>query len=103
MYAIIETGGKQYKVSEKETITIEKLEAEKGAEVTFDKVLVFADGDSLKLGQPTVAGASVTGKVVAQERGERVRVFKFKKRKGYRKAHGHRQYLTRVIITKILG
>jgi large subunit ribosomal protein L21 len=101
MYAIIETGGKQYKVSENENITIEKLDAVKGATVTFDKVLMVADGDSLKFGQPTVAGASVEAKVVVQDRGERIRVFRFKKRKGYRKTIGHRQYLTQVVVTKI--
>jgi large subunit ribosomal protein L21 len=103
MYAIIETGGKQYKVSENEVITIEKLEAEKGSEVTFDKVFLIAKDDSLNFGKPLIEGATVLGQVVAQERGERIKVFKFKKRKGYRRTIGHRQYLTRIKITKING
>lgn len=101
MYAVIQTGGKQYRIAEKETLTVEKLEAAVGSEFNFDKVLMVADGDKLTWGKPMVAGAVVSAKVLEQDRGHRIRVFRFKKRKGYRKTIGHRQYLTRVLITKI--
>ncbi|WP_010630327.1 50S ribosomal protein L21 [Sporolactobacillus vineae] len=100
MYAIIETGGKQLKVEEGKTIFVEKLAAEAGETVTFDKVL-FVGGDDAKVGTPTVDGATVTGKVVEQGRAKKIIVFKFKRRKNYRRKQGHRQPFTKVTIEKI--
>ncbi|MET1247488.1 MULTISPECIES: 50S ribosomal protein L21 [Sporolactobacillus] len=100
MYAIIETGGKQLKVEEGKSIVVEKLAAEAGDTVTFDKVL-FVGGESVKVGAPTVEGATVTAKVVEQGRDKKIIVFKFKKRKNYRRKQGHRQPFTKVVIEKI--
>lgn len=100
MYAVIKTGGKQYKVEEGDRIQIEKLEAETGQTVTFDDVL-FVGGDEYKLGEPTLSGATVTATIVRQLRAKKIIVFKMKRRKGYHKKQGHRQYLTEVSITKI--
>lgn len=100
MYAIIETGGKQLKVEEGQTIYIEKLDAEEGETVTFDKVL-FVGGDNMKVGSPLVEGATVTGKVEKQGRGKKIIVFKYKPKKNYRKKQGHRQPYTKVVIEKI--
>ena len=100
MYAIIETGGKQVKVEEGQTIYIEKLNAEAGETVTFDKVL-FVGGDSVKVGSPVVAGATVTAKVEKQGRQKKITVFKFKAKKNYRRKQGHRQPYTKVVIEKI--
>jgi len=101
MYAVIETGGKQYKVSEGDTIFIEKLEAEEGAAVTFDKVLVVADGEDVKFGAPTVTGATVTANVVKNGKAKKIYVFKMKRKKNYRRKKGHRQPFTKVTIEKI--
>lgn len=101
MYAVIETGGKQYKVSEGDTIFIEKLEAEEGAAVTFDKVLVVADGENVKFGAPMVEGATVTANVVKNGKAKKIYVFKMKRKKNYRKKKGHRQPFTKVVIEKI--
>ena len=101
MYAIIETGGKQYKVTEGDTLFIEKLEAEANAKITFDKVLAVVDGDSAKFGAPTVDGASVTANVVKNGKGKKVLVFKYKPKKNYRRRQGHRQPYTKVEITKV--
>ena len=104
MYAIILTGGKQYKVAKGDVIEVEKLAGEAGAEVTFDQVLAVAGEDGkLNVGTPRVAGASVTGKVLDQFRAKKIVVFKMKRRKGYRRTHGHRQSLTRVEIGEIKG
>ncbi|WP_077614600.1 50S ribosomal protein L21 [Caenibacillus caldisaponilyticus] len=100
MYAIIETGGKQLKVEEGQTLIVEKLNAEAGETVTFDKVL-FVSGDDVKVGTPYVEGASVTAKVVEHGRGEKIVVFKFKRRKNYRRKQGHRQPYTKVTVEKI--
>ncbi|RYM06842.1 50S ribosomal protein L21 [Sporolactobacillus sp. THM7-7] len=100
MYAIIETGGKQLKVEEGQSVFVEKLAAETGDTVTFDKVL-FIGGDAVKVGSPTVEGASVTAKVTDQGRGKKIVVFKFKRRKNYRRKQGHRQPFTKVTIEKI--
>lgn len=102
MYAIIETGGKQYCVEEGKVITIEKLDVEAGAEVAFDEVLLVS-GDSVKIGQPTVAGAKVTGKVLEQGKGAKIRIFKYKAKSNYRRRQGHRQPFTKVQIEKIEG
>jgi large subunit ribosomal protein L21 len=102
MFAVIKTGGKQYRVAADEKITIEKLPAEAGATVTFEEVLMVGDGDKATIGTPLVAGASVAGEVVEQTRGDKVRIFKKKRRKHYRRSGGHRQQLTVVKITDIL-
>lgn len=102
MYAIIKTGGKQYCVEEGKVITIEKLDVEAGAEVAFDEVFLVS-GDSVKIGQPTVAGAKVTGKVLEQGKGAKIRIFKYKAKSNYRRRQGHRQPFTKVQIEKIEG
>ena len=91
MYAIIETGGKQYKVTEGDTLFIEKLEAEANAKITFDKVLAVLNGDSATFGAPVVEGASVDATVVKNGKGKKIRIFKYTPKKGYRKRQGHRQ------------
>ncbi|WP_027724705.1 50S ribosomal protein L21 [Tuberibacillus calidus] len=101
MYAIIETGGKQLKVEEGQTIYVEKLNAEAGETVTFDKVLFVGGTDDVKIGSPLVDGASVTAKVVEHGRGKKIIVFKLKKRKNYRRKQGHRQPFTKVTVEKI--
>ena len=101
MYAIIQTGGKQYRVSEGDVLSIEKLTAAEGEEVVFDQVLtVVADGD-IKIGKPVVEGAKVTAKVVEHGKGEKILVFKYKAKSNYRKRQGHRQPYTKVEISKI--
>ncbi|MCT8972475.1 50S ribosomal protein L21 [Microbaculum marinisediminis] len=102
MFAVIKTGGKQYRVAANDKITIEKLPAEAGSTVTFEEVLMVGDGDKATVGTPLVAGASVAGEVVEQTRGDKIFVFKKKRRKHYRRRAGHRQYLTVVKITDIL-
>ena len=100
--AVIRTGGKQYRVSEGDTIKVEKLEGDPGAKIQFDEVLLVG-GDKPKVGKPTVSGAKVSGEIVAQTRGDKLIVFKFKRRKKYRRKAGHRQALTQVKITGIQG
>ena len=101
MQAIIVTGGKQYSVAEGDTLFIEKLPAEAGDEVTFDEVLAVVDGENTKFGAPTVAGASVSAKVVKNGKAKKIRVFKYLPKKGYRKRPGHRQPYTKVEIGQI--
>ncbi len=101
MYAVIETGGKQYKVSEGDILFVEKLEAAEGDSVTFDKVLIVADGENVNVGAPTVAGATVTAKVEKQGKAKKIYVFKMKRKKNYRRKKGHRQPFTKVTIEKI--
>ncbi|KKI92312.1 50S ribosomal protein L21 [Bacillus sp. SA1-12] len=100
MYAIIETGGKQLKVEEGQVIYVEKLGTEQGETVTFDKVL-FVGGDNVKVGSPTVDGATVTGKIEKHGRQKKITVFKYKAKKNQRKKQGHRQPYTKVVIEKI--
>ncbi len=100
MYAIIATGGKQYKVSEGDTIRVEKLDAADGDKVVFDQVLVVG-GDKLTVGTPTVDGAKVEASVVSQGRAKKVTVYKYKPKKGFHKKNGHRQAYTEVKIEKI--
>ena len=102
MYAIIATGGKQYKVSEGDIITIEKLGVDAGEKVTFDQVLAVS-GDDLKVGNPTVSGATVEASVVKEGRAKKVIVYKYKRKTGYHKKNGHRQAFTQVKIEKING
>ena len=99
-YAIIKTGGRQYRVAEGETIDVDLLEGEAGAALTFSEVLLHADGDKLTHGSP-VEGASVTGEVVEQRKDKKVIAFKYRRRKGYHRTVGHRRKLTRVKITGI--
>ena len=101
MYAIIATGGKQYKVSEGDIIKIEKLGMEAGETVTFDQVLAISDDSKLSIGTPTVAGAAVTGTVTREGKARKVVVYKYKNKTGYHKKNGHRQLFTEVKIEKI--
>jgi len=103
MYAVIQTGGKQYRVEPGKTVLVEKLEGDAGAKVMFDQVLLVSSGDgaTVTVGKPTVAGASVTGEIVEQTRGEKLVVFKFRLRKNYVRRNGHRQDLTAVKIAAI--
>ena len=101
MHAIIETGGKQYKVAEGDVVYIEKLPQEAGGQVIFDQVLAVLDGESATIGTPTVAGATVEATVVKNGKGKKIRIFKYNPKKGYRKRQGHRQPYTKVEIKKI--
>ena len=100
-YAIIKTGGHQYRVAEGETIDVDLLDGGKDGKLTFGDVLMHADGDKLTHGNPLVTGASVTGEVVAQRKDKKVIAFKYRRRKGYHRTVGHRRKLTRVKITGI--
>lgn len=101
MYAIIETGGKQYKVQEGDVLYIEKLEAGEGEAVTFDRVLAVSGANGLVVGAPVISGASVSGKVEKHGKGEKIIVYKYKAKKNYRRKQGHRQPYTKVVIEKI--
>jgi large subunit ribosomal protein L21 len=101
MYAVVATGGKQYKVGEGDTLRVEKLKGDVGAEVAFDKVLLYSDGDTVKVGQPVLEGAAVRGHIVEQDKAKKILVFKYKRRKRYRRKQGHRQMFTAVKIDKI--
>jgi large subunit ribosomal protein L21 len=103
MYAVIQTGGKQYRVKSGEQVKVEALSAEIGAAVSFDNVLALGEGDGIKVGAPFVSGAKVKATVVAQGRGEKVRIFKMRRRKHYAKTQGHRQNFTEVRIDEIVG
>ena len=102
MYAIIATGGKQYKVQEGDIIKVEKLGAEAGSEVTFDRVLLVGDKE-IKVGNPTVEGASVKATVMAEGKSKKVIVYRYKRKTGYHKKNGHRQPFTQVKIEKIIA
>ena len=101
MYAIIETCGKQYKVSKGDVVFFEKLEAEEGKKVKFDKVILVSDNGKVEVGTPYVKGAKVEGKVVAHGKAKKIIVFKYKAKKNYRRKQGHRQPYTKVEITAI--
>ena len=101
MFAVFQSGGKQHRVSEGDVIKVELLEGEPGAEVTFDRVLMVADGDNVNVGTPYVNDGKVTAEVVRVDRGKKVRIIKFKRRKDYLKRQGHRQWFTEVKITGI--
>ena len=100
-YAIIKTGGRQYRVAEGDTIDVDLLEGDAGAKTTFGEVLLHADGENLTHGSPLVSGATVTGEVVEQRKDKKVIAFKYRRRKGYHRTVGHRRKLTRVKITGI--
>jgi len=101
MYAVIQTGGKQHRVSEGDTLMVEKLAAEEGAAVELDKVLLVADGDDVKVGTPYLEGGKVTATVKAHGRGNKVNIIKFRRRKQHLKRQGHRQWYTELQITGI--
>jgi large subunit ribosomal protein L21 len=101
MYAVIRTGGKQYRVAENDIITVERLPGEAGDTLTLDEVLAVGDGAKVQFGTPTVKGASVAAEVVEQTRGRKIIIFKKKRRQNYRRTKGHRQDLTRLRITGI--
>ena len=103
MYAVIVTGGKQYKVAEGEFLKVEKLEVATGESVTFDRVLLIGNGDDVKIGAPVVDGAKVVAEVVSQGRHDKVTIIKFRRRKHYRKTQGHRQSYTELKISGISG
>ncbi|HEY8385389.1 MAG TPA: 50S ribosomal protein L21 [Porticoccaceae bacterium] len=101
MYAVIESGGKQHRVVEGEILRLEKLDVATGESINFDKVLMIADGDSIKVGAPFVDGGSVSAEVLSHGRGDKIRIIKFRRRKHFRKQQGHRQWFTEVKITGI--
>ena len=101
MYAVISTGGKQYRVEPGSTVLVERLAGEPGASVTIDQVLLVADGGDVRVGTPTVNGASVTATVLGEQLGEKVVIFKYKQKVKYRRRTGHRQHLTRLRIDEI--
>jgi large subunit ribosomal protein L21 len=101
MYAVVKTGGKQYRVSAGEKLRIEQIAAEVGQEIVLDQVLAVADGDNVRMGTPLVSGARVSAKVLAHGRGDKVHIFKMRRRKHYRKSQGHRQNYTEIQILGI--
>lgn len=103
MYAVFTTGGKQYRASQGDIVRVEKLEAEKGATIELDNVLMVGEGDDVRIGTPTVDGGKVTAEVVDHGRGEKIRIIKFRRRKHHMKQMGHRQYYTEIKITGIEG
>jgi large subunit ribosomal protein L21 len=103
MYAVVKTGGKQYRVVAGEKIKVEQIPADVGAEITLDQVLMVGEGESVKIGAPLVAGAKVTAKVIAHGRHAKVNIFKMRRRKHYQKHQGHRQNFTELEIAGISG
>ncbi|MFA5523917.1 MAG: 50S ribosomal protein L21 [Tissierellales bacterium] len=103
MYAVIETGGKQYRVQEGDVLFIEKVAGNEGENLSFDKILLLSNGEEVKVGKPYVEGATVTGNIVEHGKAKKIVVYKFKRKKDYRKKQGHRQPYTRVKIEKING
>ena len=103
MYAVVKTGGKQYRVVAGDKLKVEQIPADVGAEVILDQVLLVGEGDSVRLGQPMLAGATVKATVLAHGRGDKVRIFKMRRRKHYQKHQGHRQGYTELKIDAIVG
>ena len=101
MYAVVESGGKQYRVEEGETLRVEKLPGEVGQEIAFDSVLLFSDGENMKIGQPVLSDVAVHGHIVEQGKAAKIIVFKYKRRKRFRRKQGHRQQFTAIKIDKI--
>ena len=103
MYAVIKTGGKQYRVAQGDRLRVEKLAGNVGDAITLGEVLLVGSGDGIKIGKPIVASAKVEAKIIAQDRGEKIIIFKFRRRKNYRRKTGHRQPFTALEITGIAG
>lgn len=103
MYAVIKTGGKQYRVAQGDRFRVEKLAGNVGDTVTLGEVLLVGAGEGVKIGTPTVGGAKVEAKIIAQDRGEKIIIFKFRRRKNYRRKTGHRQPFTALEVTGITG
>lgn len=103
MYAVIETGGKQYRVEAGQTLVVEKLTGEPGDAIEFDRVLLLSSDEAVAVGRPVIEGAKVTGQIVEQTKGEKLVVYKFKRRKDYRRRNGHRQQLTAVKINDVVA
>jgi large subunit ribosomal protein L21 len=103
MYAVIKTGGKQYKVREGDTLKIEKIDANTGDDIDFNEVLLIGHGEDIQVGTPMLAGRKVTATVQAQGRSKKIKIIKFRRRKHYRKQMGHRQYFTEVKINQIVA
>jgi large subunit ribosomal protein L21 len=103
MYAVVKTGGKQYRITPGEKLKVEQMTADVGAQVVLDQVLMVGEGENVRLGQPTVAGATVNATVVSHGRGEKVEIFKMRRRKHYQKHQGHRQNYTELKIDSIVG
>ncbi|HEX2237895.1 MAG TPA: 50S ribosomal protein L21 [Gammaproteobacteria bacterium] len=103
MYAVIKTGGKQYRVAQGDVLRVEKLTADVGASVDFERVLMVADGDNISIGTPFIDGGKVTATIRSQGRGDKIKIIKFRRRKNYRRQMGHRQSYTEVEITGIHG
>lgn len=101
MYAVIVTGGKQHRVTQGETLKVEKLDAEEGAEIELDKVLMVADGDNIKIGTPELDKGTVKAKILSHGRGKKIEIVKFRRRKHHRKQMGHRQSYTEIEVTQI--
>lgn len=101
MYAVVSSGGKQYKVREGQTFRVEKIPGDIGSQVSFDKVLLFSDGENLKIGQPVLDNVNVQGKIIEQNKAKKILVFKYKRRKRYRRKQGHRQPYTAIRIDSI--
>ena len=103
MHAVIRTGGKQYRVKAGDILAVERLDGEPGSTITFSDVLAVGTGADLRVGTPTLAGATVTAQVLVQGRAKKILIFKFRRRKNYKRTRGHRQYFTRVRITGVNG
>lgn len=101
MHAVVEIGGRQYRVKEGDIFSVERLEGETGSSLTFDSVLAVGDGSEIRIGAPKVDGASVQATILTQDRAKKILVFKFKRRKNYKRLKGHRQYFTRLRVTGI--
>ena len=101
MYAVVNTGGKQYKVQKGETLRIEKIPGEVGSSVTFDKVLMVADGENIRVGQPVLENVAIQARIVEQDKAKKILIFKYKRRKRYRRKNGHRQPFTAIRIDGI--
>ena len=102
-YAVIKTGGKQYRVAQGDKLRVEKLAGNVGDAISLGEVLLIGSGDAIKIGKPTVGGAKVEAKIIAQDRGEKIIIFKFRRRKNYRRKTGHRQPFTALEITSVAG
>ncbi len=103
MYAVINSGGKQYRVQPGQTVRLEKLPGDVGSPISFDRILLYSNGENLKIGQPVLEGVKVNGRIVEQDKAKKIIVFKYKRRKRYHRKQGHRQFYTAVKIDSIEG